>query len=186
MLKRTKLILLFLILVSVSVTVFSVYASHSTWGMNWGTKGVAGDGTVSGLGNCKKHGGCIVEATIISVGDGLAWCGNPGANAFIVPGINPVIMTADDFIGAGDINRNGKAAVHLVANADPATSGICPNDKWLVDYIPGTFNAFVQAVLADNPSVVVTQAHWFGCTTDLSTLDFPGERQDYTNCIETH
>ena len=89
------------------------------------------DGYLTGLG------GYLQGVTLELIGSGIptTLCSNKGGNE--APGQNPpkVQASGSDFIGPQDIQKNGKAEVHVVA-ADlvgtslPGKQGGCPNNTW--------------------------------------------------------
>lgn len=89
------------------------------------------DGYLTGVGGYKQ--GVTLELT--GSGTPITLCTNPGGNQS--PGQNPpkIVTSGTDFIGPQDIQKNGKAPVHvivedLIGSTLPGNQGGCPNNNW--------------------------------------------------------
>jgi hypothetical protein len=103
------------------------------------------DGYLTGVGGYKQG----VTLELIGFGIPTTLCTNPAGNE--APGQNPpkIQASGEDFIGPQDIQKNGKAEVHVVA-ADlvgtslPGQQGGCPNNSWSATI---TSVAWVEAIV---------------------------------------
>jgi len=89
------------------------------------------DGYLTGVGGYKQG----VTLELIGSGIPTTLCTNPAGNE--APGQNPgkIQASGEDFIGPQDIQKNGKAPVHvvvaeLVGTTIPGNQGGCPNNNW--------------------------------------------------------
>jgi hypothetical protein len=116
---------------------------------------------------------------------GVVWCGNPGANNVIVPGINPVVLNSNfsgtELIAGSQIDQNGKAPFNVHAQVDSTTlnakilaSAACPGGsqykttKWvLVDFVPQQFSALLQGF--DSTHTLLTEAI-YDCQLPMSVI----------------
>lgn len=198
--------IVFLALALLFLTVSPVSAG---WGAGWGSGSVIGFGTVTGLKNAKMNGATVL-ATISSLGSrpnstggftggtgkmpGIIWCGNPGKNGEVAPGVNTVVLpenfSGTEFVTPDQIDKNGKAPFNVHATLSDAKlnsifdpSVLCPNGNWTVlDYVPQSFSALLQGF--DSNGVLLTQAV-YDCQMPWSTLLSLGFKQQspYT-CTE--
>jgi hypothetical protein len=170
-------------------------------------------GTVTGLKNAQKN-GATVRATIGSYGatvsngaftssngmPGIVWCGNPGPNNRIVPGVNPVVLNTSfvgtELIAGSQIDQNGKAPFNVHAQVDQGTlnakilaSAVCPggnqknNTNWvLVDFVPQQFSDLLQGY--DSTGALLTQSV-YDCQMSWDILKSLNFKQQYPyTCTE--
>jgi hypothetical protein len=195
------------------LTVLITVPVMAGWGAGWGSGSVIGFGTVTGLKNAQKD-GALVTATIGAYGSalsnnsfatagnipGIVWCGNPGSNTQVAPGVNPVTLgvnfSGTQIIASNLIDQNGKAPFNVHAEAEQTVlntvldaNALCPggntqqNTNWiLVDFVPQQFSALLQGY--DSAGALLTQAV-YDCQMPWNVLQALTYHQQYPyTCTE--
>ena len=203
----------FVLLITTLAFLFFVSPALGGWGANWGSGTVIGYGTVTGLKNARKN-GATVRATVSSYGavvsngqfvgtgsiPGIVWCGNPGANNKLAPGVNPVVLNSNfsgtQLIAGSQIDQNGKAPFNVHAQVDQTTlnaqilaSAVCPGGgqnkgtNWvLVDFVPQKFSGLLQGF--DSTGTLLTQSV-YDCEMPWQVLQSLQYQQQYPyTCTE--